>query len=74
MKLKVKAEIEVEDDCYCSIDCQYMKETMNYCRLFHSGLLHVYVDDGQYNNGYARILSCECCKQITNDGVLNEYK
>lgn len=63
MKLKVNTEIEVEDDSYCSPDCQYIKVTMNYCRLFHSALLHVYFNENS-NNEYSKIVRCDCCKQI----------
>ena len=67
MKLKVNTEIEIEDDCYCSLDCQHMKTTMNYCRLFHSTLFCMYFDEhDRLDNGYVKVVRCDCCKQINN--------
>lgn len=65
MKLKVNTEIEVEDDCYCSVECQHMKTTMNYCRLFHSALFHIHFNEHD-DSDYVKIVRCDSCKQINN--------
>lgn len=61
MKLKVDTEIEVEDNCYCSVECQHMKTTMNYCRLFHSALLYIHFNEND-SNGYVKIVRCDRLK------------